>query len=79
MPIFALLKLIPLKVWLFLLAAIAIGIWFLRQTGAAYERGKTETIVTIQKGQIDAQERAEVERRKLDRGDRSGVSVFDRD
>lgn len=79
MPIFALLKLVPLKVWLFILAAVAVAAWYWKQTGEAYDRGKTETVVTIQKGQIDAQERAEAERRKLDRGDDSRVRGFDRD
>lgn len=79
MPVFALLKLVPLKAWLILLVAIAAGIWFWRQQSTAYEKGKTETTVQIQKGQIDAQERANTELRKLDRGDDRGVRAFDRD
>ncbi|CAN7314573.1 hypothetical protein LJR009_001578 [Bosea sp. LjRoot9] len=79
MPVLALLKLIPLRVWLVLAAIVAVALWYWQQTGAAYERGKSETISTIQKGQTDAQDRAETERRKLDRGDDSGVRGFDRD
>lgn len=76
---FAIIKLVPLKVWLILIAAVAVGIWYWRATDAAYERGKTEVTTTIQKEQTDAQDRAETERRKLDRGDDSSVRGFDRD
>ncbi len=79
MPLLALLKLAPAKVWLILAAILVVALWYWRATDAAYDRGKTETVVTIQKGQIDAQDRAEAERRKLDRGDDSRVRGFDRD
>ncbi|HEY5798464.1 MAG TPA: hypothetical protein VIU82_25965 [Bosea sp. (in: a-proteobacteria)] len=79
MPILALLKLVPLKGWLILIAAVLLADWYWRQTNVAYEKGKTETTVQIQKGQIDAQERANTELRKLDRGDDSSMRKFDRD
>ena len=79
MPVLALLKLIPLKAWLILIAAVAVAVWYWRATDAAYERGKTEAITTIEKGTKDAEKRADTELRKLDRGDDSGVRAFDRD
>jgi len=79
MPILALLKLVPLKVWLILIAVVLVALWYWRQTNVAYEKGKIETTVQIQKGQIDAQERANTELRHLDRGDDSRVRQFDRD
>lgn len=79
MPFLALLKLVPLRTWLILAAIVAVAVWYWREIDAAYERGKSETIATIEKGQSDAQDRAETERRKLDRGDDSSVRGFDRD
>lgn len=79
MPLLALLRLVPIKAWPILAAIAALALWYWRATDAAYDRGKTDTVITIQKGQIDAQDRAEAERRKLDRGDDSSVRGFDRD
>lgn len=77
--VLALLRLVPLRAWLVLGAVIAVALWYWRATDAAYERGKTETVTTIQKEQGRAQDRAEAERRKLDKGDDSAVRSFDRD
>lgn len=77
--VLALLRLVPLRAWLVLGALVAVALWYWAATDAAYERGKTETVTTIQKEQGKAQERADAERRKLDRGDDSAVRGFDRD
>lgn len=77
--VLALLKLVPLRVWLILAAVIAVAIWYWRATDAAYDRGKAETVQKIEKGTRDAEKRADTELRKLDRGDDSGVRAFDRD
>lgn len=79
MPVLALLKLIPLKVWLVLAAAILLAGWYWKAISDAENKGAATTITKIQKEQTNAQERAETERRKLDRGDDSGVRGFDRD
>jgi hypothetical protein len=77
--VLALLKLIPLRVWLVLAAVALLALWYWRATDAAYDRGKTETVQKIEKGTRDAEKRADTELRKLDRGDDSGVRAFDRD
>ncbi len=79
MPVLVLLKLVPLKVWLILLAAILLAGWYWKTVSDAETRGAATTITKIQKEQTNAQERAETERRRLDRGDDSGVRGFDRD
>lgn len=79
MTFLAVLRFIPLRVWLVLVALIAVGLWYWRATDSAYQRGKSEVVTSIQKEQSDAQNRAETERRKLDRGDDSRVRGFDRD
>jgi hypothetical protein len=77
--VLALLKLIPLRVWLVLAAVALLALWYWRATDAAYDRGKTETVQKIEKGTRDAEKRADTELRKLDRGDDGGVRAFDRD
>lgn len=77
--VLALLKLVPLRAWLLIIAVLALAAWYWRATDAAYQRGKSETVTTIQNEQGKAQDRAEAERRKLDRGDDSAVRSFDRD
>jgi len=79
MPILALLRLVPAKVWLILAAIVVVALWYWRATDAAYDRGKTETLQQIEKGTRDAEKRADTELRRLDRGDDSGVRAFDRD
>jgi len=79
MPLLALLRLVPAKVWLILAAIVAVALWYWRATDAAYDRGKTETIQQIEKGTRDAEKRADTELRRLDRGDDGGVRAFDRD
>jgi hypothetical protein len=59
------------------LAFAAVYHW--QATNAAYEAGKTSAISRIEKDNEDARKRSETELRRLDRGDRSGVSGFDRD
>lgn len=73
------LSLIPIKVWIGLgVILLAIGAYW-KITSDAERRGAATIITEIQKGQTDAQDRAEAERRKLDRGDDSRVRQFDRD
>jgi hypothetical protein len=73
------LALIPAKVWIGLgIVLLAIGAYW-KITSDAEQRGAATVVTEIQKGQTDAQDRAEAERRKLDRGDRGRVSGFDRD
>lgn len=74
-----LLALIPIKVWigLAILLLAAGALW--KITSDAEDRGAATVVTEIQKGQTDAQDRAEAERRKLDRGDDSRVRQFDRD
>lgn len=79
MPLLALFRLVPARVWLILAAAVALALWYWRATDAAYDRGKTETMQQIEKGTRDAEKRADDELRRLDRGDDSGVRAFDRD
>ena len=79
MPFLALLKLVPLKVWLVLIAAVLLAGWYWKTVSDAEQRGASEVTIKIQQEQSDAQDRAETERRKLDRGDDSGVRGFDRD
>jgi hypothetical protein len=81
---FALLKLIPLKVWLILIAVVAVGIWYWRATDAAYERGKTEVIQEIRQSNDKAKEQADGAARTVEncdgRWDRArGVCVSDDD
>lgn len=79
MPVLVLLKLVPLKVWLVLIAAVLLAGWYWKTVSDAETRGAAATITKIQKEQTDAVDRAETERRKLDRGDDSSVRGFDRD
>lgn len=73
------LSLIPIKVWIGLgLVVLAAGAYW-KITSDAEQRGAATIATEIQKGQIDAQDRAEAERRRLDRGDDSRVRQFDRD
>lgn len=73
------LALIPAKVWLGLaIVVIAAGVYW-KITSDAEQRGASEVTIKIQQEQSHAQDRAETERRKLDRGDDSGVRGFDRD
>lgn len=73
------LALIPVKVWIGVaIVVIAIGAYW-KTTSDAEQRGASEVTIKIQQEQTDAQDRAEAERRKLDRGDDSGVRKFDRD
>lgn len=74
-----LLSLISIKAWIGLgIVLLAIGAYW-KITSDAEQRGATSIVTEIQKGQTDAQDRAEAERRKLDRGDDSSVRQFDRD
>lgn len=73
------LALIPAKVWLGLaIALLAVGAYW-KITSDAEDKGAATVTTKIQQEQTDAQDRAETERRKLDRGDDSGVRGFDRD
>lgn len=73
------LALIPRGVWIGLVVAIlAVGAYW-KITSDAEQRGAAATIIKTQQEQADAQDRAEIERRRLDRGDDSGVRKFDRD
>lgn len=73
------LALIPTKVWLGLgIALLAFGAYW-KITSDAEQRGAATVATKIQQEQTHAQDRAEIERRKLDRGDDSGVRGFDRD
>lgn len=73
------LALIPARVWLGLaIALLAFGAYW-KITSDAEKRGASEVTIKIQQEQTNAQDRAEAERRKLDRGDDSGVRKFDRD
>jgi hypothetical protein len=73
------LALVPKQVWIGLAIAVAAVGAYWKITSDAESRGAATVTVKIQEKQIDAQERAETERRKLDRGDDSGVRGFDRD
>lgn len=75
----ALLSLIPARAWLALgLLALAV-LGYLKITSDAEDRGAASVTTKIQQEQTHAQDRAEMERRRLDRGDDSGVRGFDRD
>lgn len=74
-----LLALIPLKAWIGLAIIILAAGAYWKITSDAEQRGATTVITDIQKGQTDAQDRAETERRRLDSGDDSRVRQFDRD
>jgi Flp pilus assembly protein TadB len=73
------LRAVPWQAWLVagLLAAAAAFHW--QATNAAYEAGKAAEITKQETDNARARERAETELRRLDRGDRGGVSGFDRD
>lgn len=77
------LSLIPIKAWIGLAVGLAVVVGsvgaYWKITSDAEQRGAAAVVTTIQKGQTDAQDRAEAERRKLDRGDDSRVRQFDRD
>lgn len=73
------LALIPAKVWIGLAIIVIAASTYWKITSDAEQRGATTVISDIQKGQTDAQDRAEAERRKLDSGDDSRVRQFDRD
>ena len=79
MPVLALLKLVPLKVWLILIAIVLAAVWYWKTVSDAETRGAANAITKIEKGTKDAEKRADTELRKLDRGDDSGVRAFDRD
>lgn len=73
------LALIPAKVWAAIgLIALAVVV-YLKLNADAETRGAANVTIKIQQEQTRAQDRAETERRKLDRGDDSGVRRFDRD
>lgn len=79
MPLLALLRFVPAKVWLILACLVVVAVWYWRATDAAYQRGRSETTQQIEKGTRDAEKRADTELRRLDRGDDGGVRAFDRD
>lgn len=56
---FALLKLVPLKVWLILGAVVAVAVWYWRATDAAYDRGKAEAVTEIRQSNEQAKEKAD--------------------
>lgn len=73
------LALIPAKVWAAIGLIALAGVVYLKLNADAERRGATEITTQIQKGQTDARDRAETERRRLDRGDDSRLRGFDRD
>ncbi|KRE02613.1 hypothetical protein ASE61_15155 [Bosea sp. Root670] len=74
-----LLSLLPIKAWIGLgILLLALGAYW-KISSDAEQRGATTIVTEIQKGQTDAQDRAETERRRLDSGDDSRVRQFDRD
>ena len=78
----ALLKLVPLKVWLVLGALVLVGVWYWRATDAAYERGKSEATTEIRQSNEKAKEQADGAARTVENcdgtWDRSrGVCVSD--
>lgn len=73
------LALIPAKVWFAIFGVVLLGLGYWKITSDAEDKGAATVITKIQQEQSNAENRAEIERRKLDRGDRSGVSGFDRD
>lgn len=75
----ALLRAVPWQAWAVAGVLIAGAVFHWRATNAAYEAGRAAEITKQETDNARARERAETELRRLDRGDRGGVSGFDRD
>lgn len=71
-------KLIPREIWIALVVLILATALYAKIVSDAEQRGGSNVIKDIQKEETDARDRAEAERRRLDRGDDSGVRRFDR-
>lgn len=73
------LALIPAKVWFAIFGVILLGLGYWKITSDAENKGAATVTTKILQEQTHAQDRAEVERRKLDKGDDSAARGFDRD
>jgi hypothetical protein len=75
----AVLRAVPWQAYVVAGVVVAGAAFHWQAVSAAYEAGRLAEITKQERGNVEALARAENQLRRLDRGDRGGVSGFQRD